>query len=197
MDFRNILISSLFGLITATLISKQQMGVKVLPQPVGPLKSWLFAGHFLGDVGKCFRPNILPVNSRERFFQAVFRFWKRGNPFKNQHLHMLVALIYSHQCGWESGLWFGLERSHRHTWTPKPMWSLPVFLPRCLGYIPERGNNTYTCRWDRKFGIQSDINRNSKRLQVSEHIVTYSSSWRLDIYETKMWRKPQFLFESI
>lgn len=75
MDFRNILISSLFGLLTTMLISKeQQMGVEDLPQPVGPLGSWLCADHFLGDLGTCFRPNILSVNGQERFFQAVLRF---------------------------------------------------------------------------------------------------------------------------
>lgn len=36
-----------------------------------------------------------------------------------------------------------------------------------------------------------------KAAQFSQHIVTYSSSRWLDIYETKTWRKPQFLFESI
>lgn len=139
------------------------MWVKVLPQPVGPLKSWLFAGHFLDDLGECFRPYILPVNSRECFFLAVLQFCKRLNQFKNQHLHLLVAQIYSHRCGWRSGLWFELKRSHHHIGMPTLMWSLPVFPPRCLGYIPERGNNTYTCRWNGKFGTHPDTNNFLKK----------------------------------
>lgn len=174
--FTNILISSLFGLITAMLISisgNSKLGVEVLPQPVGPLESWLSAGHFLGDLGKGFRPNILPVNGQECFFQAVLQFWKRWNAFKSQHLHTsLMALIYSHRCGWRSDLWFELKRSHWHTGTPKLTWSAPVFPPHCLGYIPERGNNTYTWWWKSTFGTQSDINGNWKKLH---NVVSMSS----------------------
>lgn len=166
--FTNILISSLFGLITARLkIQEQQMGVGVLPQPVGPLNSWLSAGHFLGDLRKGFRPNILPVNSQECFFQAVLWFWKRWNAFKSQHLHTLVVFIYSYRSGWRPGLWVELRRSHCHTETPKLTWSAPAFPPRCSGYIPERGNNTYTWRSNTVWH-----NRNWKKLH---NLVSISS----------------------
>lgn len=188
--FTNILISSLFRLITARLkIQEQQMGVGVLPQPVGPLNSWLSAGHFLGDLRKGFRPNIFPVNSQDYFFRAVLWFWKRWNAFKSQHLHTLVAFIYSYRSGWRSGLWVELRRSHCHTETLKLTWSAPVFPLRCSGYIPERGNNTYTWRWNTVWHKQ----KLEKAARCSQHIVTYSSSWWLDFYETKTWRKSQFL----
>lgn len=62
----------------------------ISPKSVCSLWSGFSTSHFLVDLWKCFRPDVLPIDGWRGFFRAVFRHWK-----KKFRIYMACFQIYS------------------------------------------------------------------------------------------------------